>query len=78
MEHLKQLVQRQEVVINNYQVKYPTVTRQTDPPIDAASDAELPPWLSDPHHLSPLITAYDERIRELDNENRQLKDQAVS
>ena len=78
VEHLKQLVQRQEVVINNYQVKYPTVTRPTDTTIDEALDAELPPWISDPHHLSPLITAYDERIRELDSENRQLKDQAVS
>ena len=78
VEHLKQLVQRQEVVINNYQIKYPTVTPPSDTTVDEALDAELPPWVADPQHLSPLLSAYDERMRELEDENTKLKDQALS
>lgn len=78
VEHLKQLVQRQEVVINNYQIKYPGVSPPTDSALDEALDADLPPWVSDPQHLSPLLSSYDERIRELETENQKLKDQALS
>ena len=34
VEHLKQLVQRQEVVINNYQIKSPGVSPPTDSALD--------------------------------------------
>lgn len=65
IEHLQQMVQRQEIVINDYQTKYPGAVAAGDLP--DTSLGQLPPWVSDPHIMSPLLLAYDERIRELHN-----------
>lgn len=84
VEHLQQVVQRQEIVINDYQIKYPGVSPNTggldpqdaaDPGADAANVAGLPPWVSDPLLMSPLLVAYDERLGELQAANSILSEQ---
>ena len=75
VEHLQQLVSRQEIVINDYQIKYPTASMA---PSDIEQDATavgLAPWVADPLAMSPLLIAYDERLNELQSSNTVLTEQ---
>ena len=55
VEYYQDIIQRQEAELKNYQVKYGPVAPPAN--VDEALDAKLPPWISDPHYLSPLLTA---------------------
>jgi DNA repair exonuclease SbcCD ATPase subunit len=75
VEHLQQLVSRQEIVINDYQTKYPTASLA---PVDAdATAVGLAPWVADPLTMSPLLIAYDERLNELQSSNNVLSEQVT-
>jgi len=57
-------LRRSLVELRSYQLKYPTANVLYD-------DQELenlPPWATSPEVVSPLMQAYDERIKELENE----------
>ena len=79
VEHLQQVVQRQEIVINDYQIKYPSLSPNTSssssPEEEEKAVAGLPPWVSDPLLMSPLLVAYDERLGELQAANGILSEQ---
>ena len=55
VEYYQDIIQRQEAELKNYQVKYGPVAPPAN--VDEALDAKLPQWISDPHYLSPLLTA---------------------
>ena len=75
VEHLQQLVSRQEIVINDYQIKYPTASlTPADLDVDATS-VGLAPWVADPLAMSPLLIAYDERLLELQSANTIMSEQ---
>jgi hypothetical protein len=38
------------------------------PPAAAASAPPLPPWMRDPGFLNPLLAAYDQRVRSLEED----------
>jgi len=77
VEHLQQLVQRQEIVINDYQIKFPSasVASVGNRDEERSSSIGLAPWVSDPLAMSPLLIAYDERIAELQTSNTVMSEQ---
>lgn len=81
VEHLQQIIHRQEIVINDYQVKYPSASLNTNAAAEddtaVVTAAGLPPWVSDPLLMPPLLIAYDERIGELQNANTILSEQTT-
>jgi chromosome segregation ATPase len=78
VEHLQQLVQRQEIVINDYQIKYPSASiAPADADDETATAVGLAPWVADPLAMSPLLIAYDERMSELQSSNIILSEQVT-
>lgn len=67
--HLLDYAKRLEVELRAYQARYPTVPLDEAELEDAKTDA-VPPWVSAPDALSPLLAAYDERIAELEAANK--------
>ena len=71
--HLLDYAKRLEVELRAYQARYPTVPLDEAELEDAKTDA-VPPWVSAPDALSPLLAAYDERIAELETANKRHAD----
>ena len=69
--HLKELVVRLQAVLKEYQVAYPELkpTKTLDrAPTAGLEDPlpPLPPWISSPESLGPLLAAYDRRVQTLE------------
>eukprot|EP00948_MAST-09A_sp_MAST-9A-sp1_P002607 g2607.t1 len=82
VEHLHQLVQRQDIQLYAYQTKYGIVdVTGKEGGLTSSSSQQsltLPPWIADPSVMPPLLVAYDERISELEEANAQLTNQLKS
>lgn len=75
-EHLSGLVQRLQVELHFYQTRFPSTQIPEDvvSQEDVASTNPLPPWIARAEFMSPLISAYDNKIGELEAENERWRD----
>ena len=62
--HLRQLVQRLNIELGSLQLRSPEEFASREK--SHLEGEDLPPWVTSPHYLSPLLTAYDARIQELE------------
>jgi chromosome segregation ATPase len=62
-ESFRDQLQRTLVELKAYQLKFPTVHVTPDP----TESENLPPWITSPEATSPLLKAYDDRIKELED-----------
>jgi hypothetical protein len=68
-------VSRLELELRSYQAKYPIVL--TDSQLNDVAN-ESPPWIVNAQYLSPLLQAYDDRVKELRLENIKHKVSSIS
>merc|ERR1712129_401111 len=74
-EFLRSLANRTQIELKEYQLRFPQLLlddkeNQETPKGDLHSlvDTEIAPWVSSSKYMSPLLVAYDGRIRELSEE----------
>jgi chromosome segregation ATPase len=81
---LKDEIHRLNVELNLYQMKYPPLMEEDKNPNINKSDSLLheddpvPPWFTNTRQLSPLFLAYDERLKDLNDEINQWKQEYVN
>ncbi|KAH0519064.1 Centrosomal protein of 89 kDa [Microtus ochrogaster] len=66
-EGLKMIVHRLNVELSRYQTKFRHLSEEESSRIEGLpSKGPIPPWLLDIRHLSPLLLAYEDRMKEKD------------
>ncbi|XP_014439493.1 centrosomal protein of 89 kDa isoform X3 [Tupaia chinensis] len=73
---LKMTVHRLNVELSRYQTKFRHLTEEESSTIEGLpSKGPIPPWLLDMKYLSPLLLAYEDRMKEKDELNATLEEE---
>ncbi|XP_011370157.1 centrosomal protein of 89 kDa isoform X1 [Pteropus vampyrus] len=73
---LKMTVHRLNVELSRYQTKFRPLSKEESINIDGLpSQGPVPPWLLDVKYLSPLLLAYEDRMKEKDELNATLQEE---
>lgn len=66
LQHLKELVVRHESIISEYQNAYPELNPHRKVDVGDGPAPPLPPWMTSPQTMVPLLAAYDRRVQLLE------------
>ena len=73
-EFLRSLANRVQIELKEYQIRFPQLLAEDIETINGNKETpngdmnDIPPWISSSKYMSPLLTAYDQRIKELNAE----------